>query len=69
MDAQAEAEFTEFMLGSWARLYRLGYALTGDPGLAEDVVQTALAARGLMCARSSSTPAGIGYAAAVSPRY
>lgn len=43
MDAQAEAEFTEFMLGSWARLFRLGYALTGDPGLAEDVVQTALA--------------------------
>jgi RNA polymerase sigma-70 factor (sigma-E family) len=43
LDAQAEAEFTEFMLGSWARLFRLGYALTGDPGLAEDVVQTALA--------------------------
>jgi RNA polymerase sigma-70 factor (sigma-E family) len=31
------------MLGSWARLFRLGYVLTGDPGLAEDVVQTALA--------------------------
>jgi len=43
LEARAEAEFTEFMLGSWARLFRLGYALTGDPGLAEDVVQTALA--------------------------
>jgi RNA polymerase sigma-70 factor (sigma-E family) len=43
LDAQADAEFTEFMLGCWARLFRLGYALTGDPGIAEDVVQTALA--------------------------
>jgi RNA polymerase sigma-70 factor (sigma-E family) len=43
VDARADAEFTEFMLGCWPRLVRLGYALTGDLGLAEDVAQTALA--------------------------
>ncbi len=43
MDSRAEAEFTEFMHGRWARLVRLGYGLTGDLGLAEDLAQTALA--------------------------
>ena len=43
MDATADAEFTEFMLGCWPRLVRLGYALTGDRGLGEDLAQTALA--------------------------
>jgi DNA-directed RNA polymerase specialized sigma24 family protein len=43
MDVRADAEFTEFMLGCWQRLVRLGYALTGDLGLAEDLAQTALA--------------------------
>lgn len=43
MDAAADAEFTEFMLGAWPRLVRLGYALTGDRGAAEDLAQTALA--------------------------
>ena len=43
MDASADAEFTEFMLGCWPRLVRLGYALTGDRGLGEDLAQTALA--------------------------
>lgn len=38
MDSQAEAEFSEFMLGRWSRLVRLGYGLTGDQGLAEDLV-------------------------------
>lgn len=42
MDAQADAEFTEYMHQSWMRLVRLGYALTGDRMLAEDVAQTAL---------------------------
>lgn len=42
MDAQAEAEFTEYMYQSWMRLVRLGYALTGDRVLAEDIAQTAL---------------------------
>jgi RNA polymerase sigma-70 factor (sigma-E family) len=43
MDSRAEAEFTEFMHGRWSRLVRLGYGLTGDQGLAEDLAQTALA--------------------------
>jgi RNA polymerase sigma-70 factor (sigma-E family) len=43
MDAGAEAEFTEFMHARWPRLVRLGYGLTGDLGLAEDLAQTALA--------------------------
>lgn len=43
MDVTADAEFTEFMLGCWPRLVRLGYALTGDRGLGEDLAQTALA--------------------------
>ena len=42
MDARADAEFTEFMLGCWPRLVRLGFALTGDRDLAEDLAQTAL---------------------------
>lgn len=43
MGAPADAEFTEFMVGCWPRLVRLGYVLPGDRGLAEDVTQTALA--------------------------
>jgi RNA polymerase sigma-70 factor (sigma-E family) len=43
MNAPADAEFTEFMHGRWAQLVRLGYGLTGDQQLAEDLAQTALA--------------------------
>jgi RNA polymerase sigma-70 factor (sigma-E family) len=43
MGAAADAEFSDFMQGRWAQLVRLGYGLTGDPGLAEDLAQTALA--------------------------
>lgn len=43
MDRTAEAEFSEFMQGRWPQLVRLGYLLTGDRGLAEDLAQTALA--------------------------
>ena len=43
MDSLAEAEFSEFMHARWPRLVRLGYGLTGDLGLAEDLAQTALA--------------------------
>ena len=39
----SDQEFTEFVHGSWAGLYRTAYLLVGDPGLAEDLVQTALA--------------------------
>jgi RNA polymerase sigma-70 factor (sigma-E family) len=43
MDGAAEADFDEFMHGRWPQLVRLGYGLTGDEGLAEDLAQTALA--------------------------
>jgi RNA polymerase sigma-70 factor (sigma-E family) len=42
MDAAA-AEFSDFMHGRWAQLVRLGYGLTGDLQLAEDLAQTAFA--------------------------
>src|SRR5215469_16998304 len=43
VDRAAEAEFSEFMYSRWLQLVRLGYVLTGDRGLAEDLAQTALA--------------------------
>jgi RNA polymerase sigma-70 factor (sigma-E family) len=43
MSTAADAEFSEFMQGRWAQLVRLGYGLTGDQQLAEDLAQTALA--------------------------
>jgi RNA polymerase sigma-70 factor (sigma-E family) len=43
MNTSADAEFTDFMHGRWAQLVRLGYGLTGDQQLAEDLAQTALA--------------------------
>ena len=43
MDASADEEFSEFMQGRWAQLVRLGYGLTGDLQLAEDLAQTAFA--------------------------
>jgi RNA polymerase sigma-70 factor (sigma-E family) len=43
MDAAADIEFSEFMHGRWSALVRLGYGLTGDLQLAEDLAQTAFA--------------------------
>ena len=43
MDAAADAEFSDFMHGRWPQLVRLGYGLTGDRQLAEDLAQTAFA--------------------------
>src|SRR5215471_10754163 len=43
MDAAANAEFSDFMHGRWSQLVRLGYGLTGDRQLAEDLAQTAFA--------------------------
>ena len=43
MDGAAAAEFSEFAHSRWSSLVRLGYAVTGDRGLAEDLAQTALA--------------------------
>src|SRR6476620_10996563 len=39
----ADDAFTEFVTASWPSLYRTAYLLVGDRGLAEDLVQTALA--------------------------
>jgi RNA polymerase sigma-70 factor (sigma-E family) len=39
----ADEEFSQFVQGAWAGLYRTAYLLVGDAGLAEDLVQTALA--------------------------
>jgi RNA polymerase sigma-70 factor (sigma-E family) len=43
VDARAAAEFSEFAHSRWASLVRLGYGISGDHGLAEDLAQTALA--------------------------
>ena len=43
MNSSALAEFSDFAHSRWPRLVRLGYGLTGDRGLAEDLAQTALA--------------------------
>lgn len=43
MDAEADAEFSDFMHGRWSQLVRLGYGLTGDLQHAEDLAQTAFA--------------------------
>jgi RNA polymerase sigma-70 factor (sigma-E family) len=43
MDSSADTEFSDFMHGRWSQLVRLGYGLTGDLQLAEDLAQTAFA--------------------------
>ncbi|MBK6871860.1 MAG: SigE family RNA polymerase sigma factor [Kineosporiaceae bacterium] len=40
---RADEEFTAFVRASYPRLVRMGYLLTSDAGLAEDLVQTVLA--------------------------
>jgi RNA polymerase sigma-70 factor (sigma-E family) len=39
----SEEEFAEFFRASWAKLYRVALAVSGDPGGAEDDLQAALA--------------------------
>ena len=43
VDASADGEFSEFMYSRWSQLVRLGYGLTGDQHIAEDLAQTAFA--------------------------
>jgi len=42
MPAPTDAEFDEFAVVAWPRLRRIGFLLTGDHHLAEDLAQTAL---------------------------
>jgi RNA polymerase sigma-70 factor (sigma-E family) len=39
----SDADFTDFVVVSWPRLYRTAYFLLGDHSAAEDLVQTSLA--------------------------
>jgi RNA polymerase sigma-70 factor (sigma-E family) len=41
--AKPEDEFTTFVQNEWSSLYRTAYLMLGDHGLAEDLVQSALA--------------------------
>ena len=43
MGTGSDEEFDSFMRGRWPAMVRLGYALTGDVGHAEDLAQTAFA--------------------------
>jgi RNA polymerase sigma-70 factor (sigma-E family) len=43
MDSRTEAAFAEFVRGRWSALVRLGYGLTGDQRLAENLARSALA--------------------------
>jgi RNA polymerase sigma-70 factor (sigma-E family) len=43
MDPRSEAAFAEFMRGRWPMFVRLGYGLTGDQRLGEDLARAALA--------------------------
>ena len=38
-----DGDFTEFFHAAWPRLYRTALAIAGEPGLAEDALQSALA--------------------------
>ncbi|HEY6494713.1 MAG TPA: SigE family RNA polymerase sigma factor [Trebonia sp.] len=43
MSTGSDEEFDSFMRGRWPAMVRLGYALTGDTGHAEDLAQAAFA--------------------------
>jgi hypothetical protein len=45
VDVATDTEFSEYMHGRWTQLVRLGYGLTGDRQLAEDLARRRSAAR------------------------
>ena len=58
----SDAEYTEFVHASWPRLFRTAYLLVGDHGLAEDLVQTALARTYVAWPRIEDPSAATAYA-------
>src|SRR3954452_6103354 len=60
----SDEAFTEFVVASWPSLYRTAYLMLGDRGLAEDLVQTALAKTYASWSRVRDVDAGLGYARA-----
>jgi RNA polymerase sigma-70 factor (sigma-E family) len=62
MPRHSDEQFTEFVHASWPSLYRTAYLLLGDRGLAEDLVQTALAKTYASWSRVRDVDAGLGYA-------
>jgi RNA polymerase sigma-70 factor (sigma-E family) len=61
MDRTASEAFDELVTASGPRLLRTCYLLTGDPGLAEDLLQTALASTYLRWDRVRDRAAGEAY--------
>ncbi len=62
MAHRSDEQFTEFVHASWPSLYRTAYLLLGDRGLAEDLVQTALAKTYASWSRVRDHEAARGYA-------
>src|SRR4029077_3194349 len=58
----SDEAFTEFVVASWPSLYRTAYLVLGDRGLAEDLVQTALAQTYPSWGRIREVGAARGYA-------
>ncbi|MGL5808347.1 MAG: SigE family RNA polymerase sigma factor [Nocardioides sp.] len=57
-----DSEFAEFVTETWSSMYHTAYLLLGDPGLAEDLVQTALAKTYLAWPRLRESQAAPAYA-------
>jgi len=60
--APSDAEFTDFVQAAWPGLFRTAWLLVGDPGLAEDLVQTSLAKTYASWGRVRDLSAARGYA-------
>lgn len=56
MGANVDEEFSEFVAAASARLVRIGTLLTGDPHLAQDLVQTALTKTYVSWPRAAGDP-------------
>ncbi|MEO7352604.1 MAG: SigE family RNA polymerase sigma factor [Marmoricola sp.] len=65
MRAPSDAEFSDFVQAAWPGLYRTAWLLVGDPGLAEDLVQTSLAKTYASWGRVRDLSAARGYARTV----